>query len=53
MPRYLPVQWQERNLGRAQCHDWASTDDGLVRDRDANLKLYEFLKEQTREPATL
>ena len=42
----LPVQWQERNLGRAQCHDWAYIDDGPVGDPDANSRLYDFLKEK-------
>ena len=34
--KYLPVQWQERELGRAQCHDWAYIDDNPVGDPDAN-----------------
>ena len=48
MLRYLPVEWQERNLGTAQRHDWAYIDNDPVRDPDANLRLYDFLKEKNQ-----
>ena len=48
MLRCLPLQWQERNLGRAQYHESAYIDDGPVGDPDANLRLYDFLKEKNQ-----
>ena len=41
----LPVRWQERNLGGAQCQEWAYINNGPVGDPDASLRLYDFLKE--------
>ena len=45
---YLPMQWQERNLGRTQCYDFAYIHDGPVGDPEANLRLFDFLKEQNK-----
>ena len=48
MPQYLPVQWQERNLGGAQCLDWTYIDHGPVGVPDANARLYDLLNEQNQ-----
>ncbi len=53
MLQYLSVQWQERNLGRTQWHDRAYINYGPVGDPDANLWLYDSLKERNQRPSHL
>ena len=48
MPWYLPVQWQERNLGPPNVMIALSVDDDPVGDSDADPRLYDFLKQQNQ-----